>query len=175
MRLISGVLASLLIIGASGTGAIADEVAIPGTTVSFIPPEGFTPLTPNEIKNKYPSGRAPQFVLGNERRGTTVAYDLKPHAISPDQLEEVKDRLEKTFPRAIPGLVWKERKIIDLNGRPWVLLEMTSTTIETDIYNIILATSYDNKLLLFNFNSTKEDFPRMERVLRKSISTLSIK
>ena len=29
---------------------------------------------------------------------------------------------------------------------------------DTDIYNIMLVTSYGQEMLMFNFNSTKEDF-----------------
>ena len=51
---------------------------------------------------------------------------------------------------------------------------MTSNAIDTDIYNILLCTPYEGKLVLFNFNSTKEDFPKYEESLRKSLGTVSV-
>src|ERR1043166_2482004 len=85
-----------------------------GDNVSFDAPEGFTPLSPEEIAIKYPSARAPHFVVGNKRRTTTIAYDLKPQSIPADKLGEVKDSFEQTFQRIVPGLVWRDRKIIEL-------------------------------------------------------------
>ena len=125
---------------------------------------------PDEIALKYPSARAPHFVVGNRPRTTTIAYDLKEDSIPADKLDEVKESFEQTLQRIIPGLVWKERKIIELAGRKWIYFEMTSTAIDTDIHNIMLVASFQGKMLVFNFNSTKEGFPKLSRLFERVYS-----
>jgi len=143
--------------------------------VTFDAPEGFTPLSADEIALKYPSARAPHFVVGNKRRTTTIAYDLKPESIPADKLDEVRQSFEQTFQRIVPGLVWIERKTVDLSGRKWIYFEMTSSAVDTDIHNIMLVTPFEGKMLLFNFNSTKEEFPKVEEALRRSLQSISVR
>jgi len=52
---------------------------------------------------------------------------------------------------------------------------MTTNAVDTDIYNIMLFTCYKGKMLIFNFNSTREEFKKYEKDLRKSIRTIKIK
>lgn len=75
----------------------------------------------------------------------------------------------------ILGLEWKENKTITLAGRKWGYLEMTTTAVDTNIYNIMLFTGHNGQMLVFNFNSTKEEFPKYEQALRKAVETIQIK
>ena len=53
-------------------------------------------------------------------------------------------------------------------------MEMTSNAVDTDIHNIMMLTGIDGKMLVFNFNSTREDFPRYEEELRKSLNSIEL-
>jgi hypothetical protein len=152
----------------------AETIQIDGSNVTFESPDGFTALSDDEISAKFPSENAPKFAIGNKNRTTIVAYDIKPHAIPTDKLDEVKESFVKLFSLIIPGIEWKEQKLIDLAGRKWIYLEMTSNTTGTNIHNIMLITAYEEKMLVFNFNSTKQDFPELEPALRKSLESIKI-
>ena len=165
-------LSAILFCAFSQVGAAT--FSLPDSGVSFQAPDGFSALSREEIALKYPSNRAPTFVVGNKRRTTTIAFDLKPHDLPPEKLHEVKQSFEALFDRIIPGIEWKQRKIISMQGQQWIHLEMTSRAIDTDIYNIMLVTPRNGKILIFNFNSTKGEFPGMEADLRKSIKTISL-
>ena len=164
--------ATFLVLSVFASPAVAERVRIPETSVSFEPPTGFTELSQAEIDVKFPSKKGPAFVIGNERRTTTVAYDVKPLALQEKDLQGTLDGFDEMLKRGIPGLVWKERKLLELDGQKWIYLEMTSTALDTDIYNILLMTPYSGKTLVFNFNSTKEDFPKLEAVLRASVASI---
>jgi hypothetical protein len=45
----------------------------------------------------------------------------------------------------------------------------------TDIYNLMLITPFDGKLLMFNFNATKEDFATQVAALRASVASIRLK
>jgi hypothetical protein len=158
-----------------GVDVRAETFGIDSAGVSFEAPVGFTVLSEAEIEVKFPSRQAPTFVVGNERRTTTIAFDLKPQKISNEQLPEIKAAFEQMFERVIPGLQWKKRDLLELQGQTWIQLELTSQAIDTDIYNIMLVTPWRGEMLVFNFNSTKEDFPKVEDAMRASLSSIVLR
>lgn len=167
-------LLTLILLFGIALGAHATTFSIPGAGISFDAPEGFTPLSKDEIAIKFPSSRAPSGVIGNARRTTTIAYELKQDKLAPEQLGEGKDAFEQLFERIIPGLEWKARAIVQFQGQRWIQLEMSSRAVDTDIHNIMLVTSRNGRMLIFNFNSTKSEFPSLESVLRESIRSIKV-
>jgi hypothetical protein len=121
--------------------------------------------------------RQPRAILRRRRppRTTSIAFDLKPNALPADRLPEAKAAFESFFDRRIPRVEWKQKKLIELQGQQWIYLEMTSRAVDTDIHNIMLVTPRYGKMLMFNFNSTREEFPHMETALRKSIQSISLR
>lgn len=166
--------AIILIITAPALICTAEVITIPETSISFNVPADFKPLSQEIIDIKYPSSRAPRYVIGNESASTTIAYDLKPYKIPQDKLGEVQKSFTELFSRIIPGIRWKKNEIITKAGTKWLYLEMTSNAIDTDIYNMMLLTGYKDQMVIFNFNSTKEDFPQYEAQLRQSMDSISI-
>ena len=158
-------------ISASALSAAA-QFQVPRSTVSFDGPKGYTQLTAREIGVKFPTGTGPGFAIGNERRTTTIAYELKSLAVSDEQLAEILPGIAGQMENAVPGLKWIDKKIISLDGRPCIYLELTSEAQDTDIHNIMLMTPQESGLLIFNFNSTREEFPAVEAELRASIKTI---
>jgi hypothetical protein len=142
------------------------------TGISFEGPKGFTVLTAEEIKSKYPNHRPPAFVIGNDRRSTTIACNFRDDPLPAEAIVALKDQMGKMLEQVVPGIEWKEKKVTEVGGRQWIYYEMTSRAIDTDIYNIMLITSFRGKMLGFNFNSTKAEFPKVEAELRKSMASI---
>jgi hypothetical protein len=153
---------------------LAEPIKVADTEVTFDPPEGFKPLSKEIIAYKWPTNRAPAFAIGTPTGSTTVAYDLKPNNIPQEALPEAQKSFTQLFERMIPGIAWKKNEIIEHSGQKWLMMEMTSNAIDTDIYNIMLMTGFDGKMLIFNFNSTKEEFPKYEAALRKSLKSVKL-
>ena len=152
----------------------AATVTVPDTDVTFRAPEGFTSLSRQELDIKFPSKTGPSFAVGNERRTTTVAYDVKDVAITIEALESQLNALGEAMGRAIPGVAWVDRKIVQIGGQSWAYFEMTSTAIDADIHNIVLMTPFRGKMIVFNFNATKSDFVKLESELRASIQSIDL-
>lgn len=152
----------------------AAQIQVADAPVHFEAPEGFKAVPQDLIALKWPSHRAPRFVVGNERATTTVAYDIKPHRIPQDQLPEVQQSFTGLMERMVPGIRWINNELIELAGQRWLLMEMSSNAVDTDIHNIMLITGIGEQMLIFNFNSTKEEFPKVETALRKSLRSISI-
>lgn len=155
--------------------ASSKDVTIDGGSVVFSIPGEFSDLSQEEINAKYPSVNAPKQVVGTEDRSTTIAYQLQEQSVKLSDLPDVQEAFTKVFDRIIPGIEWKQNALIDLAGQKWLLMEMTSRAIDQDIHNIVLITSHKGKMLMFNFNSTKNEFPKMESILRDGINTITLK
>lgn len=155
--------------------ASAKDVSIDGGSVTFVAPNDFTELSQAEISVKFPAGNAPSQVIGNERRTTTIAYQLKAQPVKESDLPDVQKAFTQVFDRVIAGIEWKQKSIVDLAGQKWLLMEMTSRAIDQDIHNIMLVTSHKGQMLMFNFNSTKKEFPAVEKLLRDSINSITLK
>lgn len=167
------IILSLIVVMMSAV-CTAKDIQVSDTGISFVAPDEFQPLSQDLIDAKWPQKSAPKWVVGNETASTTIAYDLKPNDISAAPLPDLMNYFKTTFDRIIPGIEWKKREVIELSGKSWVYLEMTSNAIDTDIYNIMLLTSYGKEMLIFNFNSTKKDFSKYESELRKSVTTIQL-
>ena len=142
--------------------------------VSFEPPSGFKQLTKEEKAKKYLRANTPQSVFGNQSLSVNVAVTFSNAKVSPAQLPEYKKAMEEMLPRMIPGLQWLTRELIDVDGRKWFHLEMTSYAIDTDIHNHLYATSFDGKLLIFGFNSTVKEYSQMKEELEKSFRSIKL-
>lgn len=149
-------------------------IKIEGTDVTFEAPKGFGELSDEIKKTKWPSFNAPSFAIGTPSGTTTIAYDLKPHELPQEGLADFQRQMTALMGQIVPGIEWKRNEIIELSGQKWLYLEMTSDAIDTDIHNIMLATGYEQQLLVFNFNSTKEDFPKYSTMLQKSIQSIKL-
>ena len=152
----------------------AEPIKVADTEVTFEVPKDFKALSKEIIATKWPTNRAPAYAVGTPSGSTTVAYDLKPNNIPQEVLPEVQKSFTELFERMIPGIAWKKNEIIEHSGQKWLLMEMTSNAVDTDIYNIMLITGFEGKMLIFNFNSTKEDFPKYEAELRKSLKSVKL-
>lgn len=154
--------------------AQAGTVEVGETGVTFVAPDEFGPMPKEWIKLKWPNRNGPRFVIGNERASTTIAYDVKPIDLSTTSLETLKGQFEQTLSGVIPGIQWISNKVIQHAGQEWVYLEMTSSAVDTNIYNIIMMTGIDDQTVVLNFNSTREDFPQYEDALRESMNSIRI-
>lgn len=149
----------------------AETITVEGTSVTFESPAEFAPLSKEIMAYKWPSNRAPKYAVGNQTASTTIAYDYKTD-VTGATLSDIQAQLTYTFDRMIPGIQWIENKIVTLDGEEWIMLEMTSNAIDTDIHNLLLVTILENKLLMFNFNSVKSEFKKYEKALRKSVASI---
>ena len=153
----------------------AKTISLEDGAITFEAPDEFEVIPDEVLAVKYPSSRAPRYVIGNEGAGTTIAYDFKGKAFPDEQIDEVRDYLADTFERVIPGAEWIENKVIDHAGKKWIYFELTSNAVDTDIHNIMLFTGYQGQTLMFNFNSTKQQFESYEDELRQSMASIKLR
>lgn len=152
------------------------RVYLAGKRVSFVPPAGFTAMTPEEIALKFPQGtNQPQPVYANKRRTVSVAITFSQAQVSPEQLPELKNFLPKFLELAVPDIKWITQDFTVINKVRWIQLEFIIKAIDTNIHNDAYFTSFDGKMLGFNFNSTVEQYDAVKAELRKSRDSIIIR
>jgi len=151
-----------------------DTVSLADGRLSFSVPSGFRALTDQEITLKYPSARPPQYVYANDGGGVSIAVTFSETVVSLEQLTELKLVLEQTLPRMVPGLQWLVREEAEINGRPWVHFELTSSAIDTDIHNHMYMTSFDGRMLGINMNSTVGEYEAVMGALTQSRDSIRV-
>jgi hypothetical protein len=112
--------------------------------------------------------------VGTDNAATTIAYDIKDSSLPAGKLDDTRKVFADTFTQTVPGIAWKENKLIQLGDREWIYFEFKSNAADTEINNIMLMTSFDGKMLVFNLNSTFADFKTHEPALRASIQSIRV-
>ena len=101
---------------------LAREISFENGTIAFDVPESYSELSQQELDLKYPSKRAPRFVVGNEDRSVSIAYDYKesgvpPEAMADSELPNAQKFFSSVYNRAVPGIVWINNDIIEKAGK----------------------------------------------------------
>lgn len=157
----------------AGRPESAARVRFAGGRISFVPPPGFTLLTPAELTAKYPRAGAPRNAVGNARRTTSIAYDLLDQRAPSADLEAARKFFASTYEQMFPTLRWVSNDVRRIGEREWAHLEFTAAARDQALHNIVLVSVYDGRVLIFNFNSTTAEFPSVERALRASMATIT--
>jgi hypothetical protein len=134
-------------------------------------PEGVHPTFRSRDRDQVSVRSGPGFAIGNERRTTTIAYELKNLAVSDEQLVAILPGVASRWKRRFRLEV--DRKADHFTRRPTLHLPRDDLEAQdTDIHNIMLMTPQQSGFLVFNFNSTREEFPAVEAELRKAIESI---
>lgn len=157
--------------GAQESGA---RITFADGRVSFVAPPGFSALTTDELAAKYPQSGAPRLAVGNARRTTSIAYDLLDQRAPSEDLDAARKFLADTYEKALPNVKWVGNEVRKVGSRTWAYLEFTANATDQELHNIVLVSTYDGRILMFNFNSTSAEFPRVEQALRASMATIAI-
>jgi hypothetical protein len=151
------------------------NISIPNTQISLSIPVEFTELAREDMELKWSGGAAqPKWAAGNEHMGTTISYHINYFDASEAPLKEVMDGMKQGFDRIVPGIVWENYEVTNLNGKDWIILEFTSNAVDTEVRNIMVTTNLGDIMPTLNFNSTVGQFDGYESLLRNSLQSLTL-
>lgn len=146
-----------------------------GGKVTLLIPKAFKPMSEEMLKIKYPSERRPDLVYTNERGSVNIALNHTKNRMPANQIPAFHRSLEATFKKIHPSAEWFRSEVSKINGRQFIVLEMRTPAIDTQIRNIMLGTSMDERLLLISFNVTKELEKEWLPVGKKVVESVKIK
>jgi hypothetical protein len=142
--------------------------------LSFIPPEGFTPLSAEDIRAEYPSEAPPNYVFTNADRTARIAISFTQQPVSVNQLLELQKAMTKQMEKTMPGLKWVQRDQIAINGGSWVKLEAITKKQKDNLHNDMYFTSFQDRLLGISFSAKPEGFSQLQSNFTASRNSVQI-
>jgi hypothetical protein len=126
-----------------------------GDRVTLLVPADFTVMSDELRAAKYPSGNRPDVVFTNDKTTVNVSLRHAPNRLPPDALDQARQSVEGAFKTAYPSAAWFRSSLVTINGRQWFLVDVRTPAVDTEIRNIIVGTSLDDRMLLVSFNAVK--------------------
>lgn len=161
--------------GSQSSGADPRRVALYDGMVSFVPPQEFSRLSEEIISVKFPEAKGPGIVYGNSRTTVSIAITYPPQrALRPEQLPDFKSFMEPLIEKQKEGMQWLRKEFVEINGQRWIHFEFISQAVDTKIHNHMYLTSMDERVLMFNFNSTIEEYDGHKDALERSKDSIRI-
>lgn len=141
---------------------------IPELKLSIEIPQMLTPMSDDMAKIKYPSENRPQVIYGDERGKASLGLSNGRHALPADKLDVAKDATLNMLKNFKP-----QAEAVTVDGHKAWLITFRSQAADTDILNMLLVTSENDKAVQAAFNMTKDLEGQYKDVGRASL--LSIK
>ncbi len=142
--------------------------------VEILLPRGFSIMSEEKAKMKYPSERRPTLIYTNQDDTVNVVFDHTSTKISVGQLYEYKKNLRKTLESIYPSADWFDDKVIKIGGRDVGTLQLLTPAIDIKIYNSMFFTELDGKLLLASVNCTEEKMKDWKSAAREIMNSLRV-
>ena len=143
--------------------------------VTFNAPKNFGPMPKNILEIKYPNSRRPTEVLSDSTGGVSLAFNHTQSRMLTTQIKEAHTSMSKMFHNMYPSAKWIRDETIIINGRTFMVFELITPAMDTQIHNIMYGTSVDNRLLLVAFNTTVQQSEQWLPIGYKIIDSMSIK
>ena len=115
-------------------------------------PKSFETLDSETINIKY-NGDVPSVVFSNEDITINIAINMTENDMSNDEIEEYKNQMEEMSKDSSEIL---SSNYYEVDNHNVGQIKMMTEAVDTNIYNNIIFFSYNDKLVLINFNCTEE-------------------
>lgn len=122
--------------------------------LEILVPADFAQLDQSTIAVKYPTAARPKTVLANASTSVSIAINHTDNLVAPRQLTQLRQQLEMAIRQSQPNATWSLSGMQSRHGRDWIQLEFQSEAVDTQIENIMVATSVDGRMLAISFNCT---------------------
>ncbi len=138
-------------------------------------PKGFTLMTEEMKKLKYPGQNPPAVVYTNEEGNVNVAFNLTESTAAQAVLPEYLKVFVAKFKEVHPEAEWKGNGIRSINGQNLGYLELVTAAIDSKIYNLLFFTDVDGKLLICTFNAVTRLLDTWKEPAQEIFKSLKIK
>jgi len=122
--------------------------------VSLLLPSNFVPMSQDLLARKYPTADRPALVYTNPQTTINVAFSHTPYPVSFENLPKAYEQISGGFRGQFPTGKWFASGMRKIGGRQCFLIDMRVPAADTDIRNLIVGTSLDDRLMLVSFNVT---------------------
>lgn len=130
-------------------------------------PQTLTPMPDEMAKIKYPSENRPQVIYGDERGKASLGITAGRNALPAAQLDMAKDATLKMLTNFNP-----QAEPVTVDGHKAWLITFRSQAPDTEILNLLLITSQNEKAVQVSFNMTKDLVAQYQEAAKASLLSL---
>ncbi|MFG0214774.1 hypothetical protein ACFU8X_16845 [Brevibacillus porteri] len=123
--------------------------------VEILIPKGFTVMSDEMAKEKYPMENRPSLIYTDEKGTINIAFSHTETPIQDSLLKDMKDPMKQAFSNMYQDATWYRDEVIQINGKNVGVFELLTPAADTKIYNLIFFTELDGKMLMTTFNCTE--------------------
>lgn len=143
--------------------------------VEILMPRGWKPMSEELIKIKYPGARPPKLVYSDNTGAISIAFNHTDSKASAETLEKYRDVLKESLEKAYPDAVWEESGIREINGKKIGFFKVITDTPADKIFNYMLFTDLDGKLLICSFNCVEKKLKEWRPVAEEMMGSIRFK
>ncbi|MEZ2602413.1 hypothetical protein [Kluyvera intermedia] len=140
---------------------------IPQLNLSIEIPQTLTPMSDDMAKIKYPSENRPQVIYGDERGKASLGISSGRHALPASQIDMAKEATVKMLANFKP-----QAEAVTVDGHKAWLITFRSQAPDTEILNMMLMTSQNDKAVQVAFNMTKDLVEQYQDAAKASLLSL---
>ncbi|MGL5965769.1 MAG: hypothetical protein ACRCZ6_01020 [Kluyvera sp.] len=140
---------------------------IPQLKLSLEIPQTLTPMSDEMAKIKYPSENRPQVIYGDERGKASLGISAGRHALPASQIDMAKEATVKMLANFKP-----QAEAVTVDGHKAWLITFRSQAPDTEILNMMLMTSQNDKAVQVAFNMTKDLVAQYQDAAKATLMSL---
>ena len=149
--------------------------ALLGNRIELKIPKGFTIMSEEMAKIKYPPERRPTLIYTNEAGTISVALNLTTNMSTQAQLPADKDNILYTYRHQYTGARQKWHGMKEVNGRKVGFIEFGTPAAEASVYTLIFFTDLHGQLLLCTVKCTDKNIEQWQPAAKEIMASLKLK
>jgi hypothetical protein len=127
------------------------------------------------IAGKYPGPHAPTIVFANAEGSVSIAINHTENRITLEQIPGGLDTMVEGFKTLHPKAQWFRKEATKINGRNAIVFDLRTQAVDTEVRNVMLGTSLEDRFLIVTFNCTKALEGRWLATGKKVIDGVKVK
>jgi hypothetical protein len=143
--------------------------------VEILMPKGWKPMSDELIRIKYPGARPPKLVYSDNTGAISLAFNHTESKATKEVLDKYAEVLKQSLEKAYPDAVWEESGMKEINGKKVGFFRVITETPNDRIYNYMLFTDLDNKLLICSFNCVEKRLKEWRPVAQEIMESIRFK
>lgn len=142
--------------------------------VEILIPKGFTVMSEEMAKTKYPMENRPSLIYTDENGSINIAFSHTETPIQDNLLKDMKDPMKQAFSNMYQDATWYRDEVIQINGKNVGVFELLTPAADTKIYNLIFFTELDGKMLMTTFNCTEAQMEEWKPIAQEILMSYKV-
>ena len=138
-------------------------------------PKDFEIMTEEMMKVKYPSKQRPNLVYTNDMASVNLGINHTASTADQTMIPAYGEALKGSLEKAHAGSVTRDHGVKEVNGRKVAYIKIVTPAVDTKIFNYMVLTDLENRLLICSFNCKLEDEKKWAAKADEIMNSLKVK